>query len=79
MSAPMPFEIVATEGGVRVASNGEATLQVMEPEAVIFRRRAVKVSAQGSTPVEWAVAELGGVRAYFDGRNVVMTRRDLMP
>lgn len=29
--------------------------------------------------VEWLVAELDGVRAYTDGRNVVVTKQDLMP
>lgn len=28
---------------------------------------------------EWAVAELAGVRVYCDGRNVVVTTKDLMP
>jgi hypothetical protein len=30
-------------------------------------------------PQEWAVAELGGVRVYFDGTNVVVTRQDMVP
>lgn len=29
--------------------------------------------------VEWAVAELDGVRVYVDGASVIVTRRDLMP
>lgn len=29
--------------------------------------------------VEWAVAELNGVRVYTDGRNVVITTKDLVP
>lgn len=78
---PAPFEItdVHTE---RIASNGQASLQIHLPEGGrVFRRRAVKLNkADGtSSQVEWAVAELDGVRAYFDGTHVVVTRRDLNP
>lgn len=81
VQAPAPFEIVTAVGAV-VASNGTATLQVKVAEGGrIFRRRAVKVNKNLGTQstVEWAVAELDGVRAYFDGVNVVLTRADLMP
>lgn len=119
-----PFEIAPLEGGVggRVASNGATRLTVLEPEAKLFRRRAIKVNAgkppaetalpllnalagdlvadltmpadvlhgrlaaiadaargPTSTQVEWAVAELNGVRVYFDGRDVVVTTRDMQP
>lgn len=78
---PAPFEIVDA-GDSRVASNGQATLQLHVPEGGrLFRRRAVKLNkATGvQSRVEWAVAELDGVRVYFDSINVVVTRRDLMP
>lgn len=120
---PQPFEITALgEGGGRVAFNGAARLTVLEADALLFRRRAVKVSTAKppaetvlpllnelagqlvadlsidgetlsarlahiaqqikptpSTQVEWAVAELNGVRVYFDGHDVVVTQRDLQP
>lgn len=78
---PLPFEI-ADAGDMRVATNGQATLQINVPEGGrVFRRRAVKLNrATGEQGrVEWAVAELDGVRVYFDGVNVVVTKRDLMP
>lgn len=80
-AAPPPFEI-AEAGESRVATNGHSTLQIHAPEGGrVFRRRAVKLNkASGQqTRVEWIVAELAGVRVYFDGTNVVVTRRDLMP
>jgi hypothetical protein len=78
---PAPFEI-ADAGDMRVATNGQATLQIHVPEGGrVFRRRAVKLNrATGAQArVEWAVAELDRVRVYFDGTNVVVTHRDLMP
>jgi hypothetical protein len=77
---PAPFEIVDA-GDSRVATNGTTTLQIHVPEGGrVFRRRAVKVNhSKSQARVEWAVAELDGVRVYFDGTNVVVTRRDLMP
>ena len=77
----VPFEIVDAGDG-RVASNGRATLQIQLAEGGrLFRRRAVKLNGPTGvqTRVEWAVAELDGVRVYFDGTNVVVTRRDLNP
>lgn len=80
MDQPVPFEIVERDGA-RVATNGLATMQIDVVEGGrIFRRRAQKLNVRGDTAsVEWAVAELDGVRVYFDGQNVVVTRRDLMP
>lgn len=76
--APAPFEIVAADGAT-VATNGAATLTLRGPGRV-FRRRAVKgFGTESAQPVEWAVAELNGVRAYFDGQHVVLTTEDLMP
>lgn len=78
---PAPFEIVPA-GDAMVASNGTATVQIKVAEGGrLFRRRAVKINKSVGTQstVEWAVAELDGVRAYFDGTNVVVTRRDLAP
>lgn len=80
-AAVPPFEI-ADAGDMRVATNGQATLQIHAPEGGrVFRRRAVRLNRTTGVQacVEWAVAELDGVRVYFDGTNVVVTRRDLMP
>lgn len=81
MQTPAPFEIVPA-GDAVVASNGQATMQIKVAEGGrLFRRRAVRVNKSLGTQaaVEWAVAELDGVRAYFDGANVVVTRADLTP
>lgn len=78
---PAPFEIAEAEGA-RVATNGQATMQIHADEGGrIFRRRAQKLNVRNgeTAAVEWAVAELDGVRVYFDGTNVVVTRRDLTP
>lgn len=80
-SAPAPFEITQA-GAALVACNGSATMQVNTAEgARLVRRRARKLNTAtgASGAVEWAMAELDGVRVYFDGANVVVTRRDLMP
>ena len=74
-----PFEI-SIEQGVRVASNGETSLILMETDGLLFRRRAVKgFGSEGAKQVEWAVAELDGVRVYVDGDAVIVTRKDMMP
>jgi hypothetical protein len=80
----VPFEISVQAGGQRVATNGVQTLVLAEPEGPaggrLFRRRAVRgVGTPGAQPVEWAVAELDGVRVYLDGATVVVTRADLNP
>jgi hypothetical protein len=78
-----PFEIAAGEAGAaRVASNGVATLtlQSASDTARLFRRRAVKgAGSDQAQAIEWIVAELDGVRVYFDGVHVVVTREDLNP
>lgn len=74
-----PFEIVRQEGAT-VATNGAARLQLLDEGGVVFRRRAIKnVGTEGAVAVEWAVAELDGVRAYFNGTDVIVTRKDLQP
>lgn len=74
-----PFEIVE-EGGAKVATNGAATLSVVDPGGRMFRRRAIKGIGGGQhKAVEWIVGELDGVRCYFDGAHVVMTRADIYP
>lgn len=83
MQTPAPFEIAEVDGAM-VATNGQATMQAHRDEGGrLFRRRAQKINVASGTAaaaaVEWAVAELDGVRVYFDGTNVVVTRRDLTP
>lgn len=76
---PVPFEIVE-QGGHRVASNGTNSLALLESDGRVFRRRGVKgIGGPEPQPVEWAVAELDGVRVYFDGVAVIVTRADLNP
>ena len=76
---PAPFEI-ARHGLAQIATNGVASLTLLDDGGRVFRRRAVKaVGTDYSCRVEWAVAELGGVLVYFDGTNVVVSRQDLTP
>lgn len=76
---PEPFEITAVDGAM-VATNGAATIKVDTVEGSrLFRRRAVRAGQAGQRAIEWVVAELDGVRVYFDGTNAVVTREDLMP
>ena len=61
MADPTPFEIVEHDG-VRHASNGALTLTVLEGDALLFRRRAIKTEAS-NPPAEVAlprVNELAG-------------------
>ena len=80
-----PFDIygegisaVGADAGVLVAFTGPG-------DARMFRRRAFRMHADGSTePIEMLVAELDGVRTYLrrdpDGRlQVVVSRLDLQP
>jgi hypothetical protein len=74
-----PFEIVKDDAGQH-ASNGEMMVTALDPEARVFRRRAVKnAGSPEAYPVEWCVVEQDGVRVYCDGMNVVVTKQDLSP
>jgi len=80
--------------GVGMAAPGAAVLPMLNglagdlvtrldmPPAELAARLA-EIAAVASPPppqpVEWAVAELDGVRVYLDGETVVVTRKDLMP
>lgn len=79
MHQPVPFEIAKLPNGGSVATNGEQRLQA-EPGATVFRRRGIKrPGTEAAEAVEWVVGELDGVRAYFDGTDVILTREDLYP
>lgn len=81
MAAPVPFEIAEVDG-VRVASNGATSVQLLEPadQGRMFRRRAVRgLGGPAPQPVEWLVVELDGVRVYVDHGNVIVTRQDMHP
>jgi hypothetical protein len=80
MPAAVPFDITEGPDGQRTASNGAHALQLLDAAGRLFRRRAVKGLGSGQARlVEWAVAELHGVRVYFDGAHVVVTTRDITP
>lgn len=75
-----PFEIAPLPDGGRTATNGAATITLLDSDGLIFRRRAIKrAGTEQAQQVEWAVAELHGVRVYFDGVNVLVTTRDMQP
>ena len=76
---PAPFELTR-EAAAQIATNGVASLTLLDDGGRLFRRRAVKgVGTEQARRVEWAVAELGGVFVYFDGTHVVVSRQDLTP
>jgi hypothetical protein len=76
MNQPAPFEIAPNEYGGMTASNGTTQLELRDADGRVFRRRAVRHFTE---MVEWSVAELGGVRVYFDGVKVIVTRKDVRP
>lgn len=53
----------------------------MSPLELQTKLQFILSQASPRTPenVEWAVAELDGVRAYVDGSNVILSKMDLMP
>jgi len=79
------FDIISNpETGVHVASDPDTGRRVMvqadSGRGRLFKRHAVKNYPDGRTEeVEWLVAELDGVRTYFDGDAVVVSRRELYP
>lgn len=79
-TGPAPFELVQRDPARQVATNGAQTLTLLELGGKVFRRRAVKGVGTGQARrIEWIVAELDGVRVYFDGQHVVVSHQDLMP
>lgn len=53
----------------------------MPPAELAQRLQELAAMAVPPAPevVEWAVAELDGVRVYVDGPNIVVTRQDIRP
>jgi hypothetical protein len=53
----------------------------MAADVVAGRIRAIADQVVPVPPrrVEWAVAELNGVRVYFDGVHVIVTQEDIQP
>jgi hypothetical protein len=61
---------------------GDLVARLDMPAAELAERLAqLAAMAKPGDPqqVEWAVAELDGVRVYVDSASVIVTRRDLMP
>lgn len=58
---------------------GELLGGALDPLDVEARLAALQLLCRSEPPqnVEWAYAELDGVRAYTDGRSIVLTRQDL--
>ena len=84
----MPAEPFDIQGeGITAVGSGSGVLVAFAGagEPRMFRRRAVRMHADGSTePIEMLVAELDGVRTYLRrdacGRlDVVVSRLDLQP
>lgn len=61
---------------------GELLAQPDMPAAAVathLRALAAMLHTEEPRRLEWAVAELDGVRVYSDGTAVVVTKQDLMP
>lgn len=56
MNQPIPFEIIEHDG-VRVASNGTASLSLLDAGGLLFRRRGVR-GLQTSPPAEILIPQL---------------------
>lgn len=81
----LDYQITVQEDNVRVATDAAMPVAsaVVIPDGAnprIFHRRAMKMYPDGhQEQVSWLVLELDGVRAYFDGASLVMTKQDLYP
>jgi hypothetical protein len=81
----LDYQIEVREDNVRVAT--DATMPVASAVVIpdganprLFHRRAMKLFPDGHQEhVAWLVMELDGVRVYFDGVSLVMTKQDLNP
>lgn len=75
----MIHEIVQ-DGERWVGSDGRITVSILDAGGSMFKRRAVKgVGGGDPTEVCWLVSELGGVKVYQQGDQIVITRQDLRP
>jgi len=71
------FEIIKEDNQTH-AVTADITATVINGKA--FMRRAIKIHKDGRQEhINWLVCELNGVRAYFNGTNVIMTTQDLNP
>lgn len=73
---PTPFEITDLPHNGKTATNGKSRLVAIDEGTKVFRRRAIRPNGDR---IEWIVAELDGVRVYFDGTDCVVTRKDMLP
>lgn len=61
---------------------GELVADMSLPGHLVAERiRAIANAVQPEPPknVEWVVAEIDGLRVYFDGRDVLVSRADITP
>ena len=74
----MKFEIINEDDRAHAVTE-DITATVLGGKA--FMRRAIKKHLKtGETEqINWLVCELNGVRAYFNGKNMIMTTQDLNP
>jgi len=72
------FEIINEDDRAHAVTE-DITATVLD-NGKAFMRRAIKRHADGRIEhINWLVCELDGVRAYFNGTNVIMTKQDLNP
>jgi hypothetical protein len=79
----MDYAINRIDDGTVAANDPDGALLpmvVVGEGARIFHRRAMKMFPDGTRgAVSWLVGELDGVRAYFDGASIVLSKQDLYP
>jgi hypothetical protein len=79
----MDYAINRIDDGTVAANDPDGALLpmvVIGDGARIFHRRGMKLYPDGTRgTVSWLVGELDGVRAYFDGASIVLSKQDLYP
>ncbi len=72
------FEIINDDGTAHAVTE-DITATVLDGGKA-FMRRAIKMHKDGRIEhINWLVLELNGIRAYFNGTNVIMSKQDLRP
>lgn len=71
---------IVEQDGIKVGTDGAIRVTALDPEAKMFKRRAVKAVGTPDASEEcWLVTELNGVHVYQSGSDIVVTTRNLYP
>ena len=72
-------EITADDNGHLHGTDGTITTTLRAGGGRMFKRRAVQWIGANPQEICWLVTELGDVRVYQAGYNIIVTREDLNP